>query len=65
MKGDTHNALLLNLGAIEPCLHEKEKVYYNIQDIVLTSNPPQLIKSGWKCQCGAEVEPVVFAEKKK
>jgi len=57
MIGDTHNALLLNLGAIEPCAHESHKVvlagYSGVDGTYYT------------CECGVEVEPAIFVEKKK
>lgn len=53
MKGDTHNAILLNLDAIEPCIHEKHMV---------KSSPALGI---YRCECGVEVEPAVFVETKK
>lgn len=58
MKGDTHNALLLNLGAIEPCAHEMHKVRRNTWMISKT-------ETYWTCECGQEMEIGSFVEKKK
>lgn len=57
MKGDTHNALLVNLGAIEPCMHPLHMVYID------NANGVGL---GFGCgSCGAELESLGFVEKKK
>lgn len=59
MTGDTHHAILLNLEEINPCLHEKEKVFR------FYSSEPKDGKAYYRCNCGAEVEPAGFVEVKK
>lgn len=55
MKGDTHNALLLNLSEIEPCAHEVHKVRYHSMDEYMI----------WRCQCGQEMEIGSFIPKER
>ncbi len=57
MKGDTHNALLLNLGAIEPCVHPIDK-------ITLDAGGGDYLDA-YYCECGQEMEIGSFVEKKK
>lgn len=56
MSGDSHRAVLLNLEALNPCAHEKEKVH-GIKSFGTEGN--------FMCECGASVEITGFAEKKK
>jgi hypothetical protein len=66
MLGDTHKAVLLNLGELSPCAHETEKVIQKGEWILSDTNPGyQTFIRKFHCECGKEVEPTGFVEKSK
>jgi hypothetical protein len=52
-RNPAHKALLLNIESVNLCKHPKEKIIYYDE-----------YSQFWQCECGVNVEPLFFVEKK-
>ena len=57
---NTHKALVINIEPVVKCDHAKEKVKRTIDYSYNNTS----YKESWHCECGVEVSPTAFEERK-